>query len=147
MNGNATIRMHDGRIATSLIELAGLGIFKWLFSEERRQGYTDIVCVNAPVRLSSGSISSDQIVAETRSVQIVAKGQANMRDRSIDLRVEPRPIGRPFARSAFPVEISGTLDDPKFRVLLAGLPGENTGPHPMMAKKPLQEHTPCELSK
>jgi AsmA family protein len=147
MNGNATIRMRDGRIATSLIELAGLGIFKWLFSEERRQGYTDIVCVNAPVRLSSGSVSSDQVVAETRSVQVVAKGQANIRDRSIELRVEPRPIGRPFARSAFPVEISGTLDDPKFRVLFAGLPGEKTGPHPMMAKKPLQDHTPCELSK
>ncbi len=147
MNGNATIRMRDGRIATSLIELAGLGIFKWLFSEERRQGYTDIVCVNAPVRLSSGSVSSDQVVAETRSVQIVAKGQANMRDRSIDLRVEPRPIGRPFARSAFPVEISGTLDDPKFRVLFAGLPGKDTGPHPMMARKPLQDHKPCELSK
>lgn len=76
-------------------------------------------------------------------MQVVAKGRLNMADKSIALHVEPRLVGKPFARSAFPVEISGTIADPKFRILFAGLPGDRSGRHLPFFAKPLQDHQPC----
>ncbi|MGI9401093.1 MAG: AsmA-like C-terminal region-containing protein, partial [Rhizobiaceae bacterium] len=125
--GNATIRMANGRVATSLVELAGLGIFNWLFSEELRQGYTDIVCINAPLRLSGGGASSNTIVAETKSVQLVVEGSANWRNDTIAIRAEPRPVGRPLDRSAFPFEVNGQLTNPDFNLKPGSAPAEAGG--------------------
>lgn len=33
--------------------------------------------------------------------------------KQIDLRAEPRPIGRPLARSAWPFTVTGALSDPQ----------------------------------
>ena len=120
MYGSASISMSRGDIATSLLELAGLGIFPWLFSDEFRQGYTDIVCVVAPVTINSGKVSFESIVAETESVQLVARGQVDWRNDSIAVRAEPRRVGRPLARSAWPFDVTGKLSDPQFKLDVGG---------------------------
>lgn len=120
MSGRAQLTMSEGQIATSLLELAGLGIFPWLFSEERRQGYTDIVCAVAPVVIRSGRVGSQSIVAETRSVQLVARGELDWRRDRIDLRVEPRRVGKPLSRSAWPFDVTGALSKPKFKLDIGG---------------------------
>lgn len=116
MSGAATISMTDGAIATSLLELAGLGLFPWLFSNELQQGYTSIACVVAPLQVNSGKVSSNAIVAETRRVQLVAAGTIDWVRDSISLRGEPRPLGRPLNRSPWPFEVSGRLSNPDFRL-------------------------------
>lgn len=120
MTGAVTVSMRDGKIATSLLELAGLGIFPWLFSSELQKGYTDIVCVVAPIRFKAGNISTSATVVETKSVQLVAAGQANLNNRTLSLRAEPRPVGRPLARSAWPFTVTGTFDDPQFKLQVGG---------------------------
>ena len=120
MTGSASIAMSQGRIATSLLELAGLGIFPWLFSQEIRQGYTNVVCVNAPVRITAGAVSFDSIVAETESVQLVARGAVDWIGDSISIRAEPRRVGRPLSRSAWPFEVNGKLSDPRFKLDIGG---------------------------
>jgi hypothetical protein len=140
--GNATIRMTNGRVATSLVELAGLGIVKWLFSEELQQGYTDIVCINAPIRLSGGGASSSAIVAETKSVQLVIEGNANWRNDTIAVRAEPRPVGRPLARSAFPFEVHGQLSKPDFKLNIGGTTGVATG-FTLVAPETKTRRVPC----
>jgi len=118
--GSATISMSDGAIATSLMELAGLGIFPWLFSAELNQGYTDIVCAVAPLDIRAGKVSSDSIVAETKSVQMVIAGALDWKNDTISMRAEPRPVGRPLARSAWPFSITGALSNPDFKVHAGG---------------------------
>ncbi|MCP4306809.1 MAG: AsmA family protein [bacterium] len=120
MSGSATISMSRGNISTSLLELAGLGIFRWLFSEERSQKFTDIVCVVAPVRIDPGKVSSSSIVVETEKVQLVATGAVDWRNDSIALRAEPRPVGRPLARSAWPFDVTGKLSEPEFKLDVGG---------------------------
>lgn len=120
MSGRAELDMSDGQMATSLLELAGLGIFPWIFSEERRQGYTDIVCAVAPVTFRAGRVGFDAVVAETRSVQLVARGEIDWRRDKIDLRVEPRRVGDPLARSAWPFDVTGALSEPKFKLDIGG---------------------------
>jgi len=116
MFGTALIKVKDGRIATSLLELSGLGIFPWLFSKELASGYTDIVCVSAPLRVENGKVTMNPLVAETRKVQVVAAGNVDFRKRTIGLIAEPRPVGRPWARTAWPFGVSGSLSKPEFKI-------------------------------
>ncbi|MCA0873142.1 hypothetical protein LCL97_20120 [Seohaeicola saemankumensis] len=120
MRGHVTVSMGNGAIATSLLELAGLGVLPWLFSPELQKGYTDIVCIVAPMRISGGKVTSHRIVAESRAVQLVAAGEINWRRDTISLRAEPRPVGKPLHRSAWPVVVSGRLSKPSFQVLAGG---------------------------
>ncbi|NRB16824.1 MAG: hypothetical protein HRU33_04390 [Rhodobacteraceae bacterium] len=126
MYGSASISMSKGDVATSLLELAGLGIFPWLFSEERHQGYTDIVCVVAPVRINAGNVTFDSVVAETASVQLVARGAVNWRKDTIALRAEPRRVGKPLGRSAWPFEVTGKLSEPNFKLDIGGSRSKRT---------------------
>lgn len=120
MVGNADISMGKGRIDTSLLELAGLGVIPWLFSKDLRRGYEEIVCIEMPVRIDRGKIKSNNIVLETDNVQLVARGTIDVANDTISLRAEPRPVGRPLARSAVPVNVSGKLSDPKVDIHLGG---------------------------
>ncbi len=120
MAGSASIAMSQGKVATSLLELAGLGIFPWLFSREIQQGYTNVVCVNAPVNIAAGAVSFDSIVAETESVQLVARGSVDWVGDSIQIRAEPRKVNSPLSRSAWPFEVNGKLSDPRFKLDIGG---------------------------
>lgn len=116
MYGSVTVSMANGKIASSLLELAGLGLFPWLFSNELQQGYTDIVCVVAPLRINTGKMTSNAIVVETKRVQLVASGSVDWRKDQIGIRAEPRPVGRPLARTAWPFEVKGRLSNPDFKI-------------------------------
>ncbi|MDK3075872.1 AsmA-like C-terminal region-containing protein [Sedimentitalea sp. JM2-8] len=115
--GWAHISLREGRLGSSLIELAGLGIFPWLFSRELQQGYTRIVCIEAPLSIRPGRVSSRNAVLETDRVQIVAAGQVDWRNDRISVRAEPRPVGRPLARTAWPFEVTGRLTAPQFELV------------------------------
>lgn len=120
MAGSASLNMRDGAIATSLLELAGLGIFPWLFSQEFAEGQTEIVCVKAPVKINAGNVTFTRVVAETRSVQMVVRGMVDWVKDAIAIRAEPRRVGQPLARSAWPFEVNGKLSDPQFKLQVGG---------------------------
>lgn len=112
MGGTANVYMSNGTIATSLLDLSGLGVLKWLFSKELHAGRTTIACVSAPMKISRGKISTDEAVIDTRQVQIVLDGYVDFVSETMKLRGVPRPIGKPLARSPFPFAISGNLTKP-----------------------------------
>ena len=116
MNGNANIDLRDGRISTALIELAGLGVLPWLFSQERQQGFSDIVCIKAPLQMTNGKISTENSVLETRQVQLVGSGFVDLNKEQISIRAEPRPVGKPLSRSAWPFEVTGSFDAPNVKI-------------------------------
>ncbi|MEP2782727.1 MAG: AsmA family protein [Pseudoruegeria sp.] len=118
--GNASVNLRSGAIATSLLELAGLGVFPWLISDELAAGQTQIVCVDAPVSINNGRVRFDSVVAETKSVQLVVKGEVDWIDDVIDVRAEPRRVGKPLSRSAWPFDVTGKLSEPKFKLNIGG---------------------------
>ncbi len=120
MRGSATISMAEGHIATSLLELAGLGVVPWLFSPELRHSATRIVCVRAPLRIDAGRVSSDRLVAETTRVQVVARGSIDWLRNTISVRAEPRPVGKPLDRSAWPIDVTGKVSDPQVKLQAGG---------------------------
>lgn len=120
MYGSASITMTQGKIATSLIELAGLGVLPWLFSAELAQGYTDITCVVAPLKINAGKVTFSSVVAETSRVQLVVRGALDWKNDAITLRAEPRPVGKPLSRSAWPFDVTGKLTKPQFKLQVGG---------------------------
>ncbi len=121
MQGSAKVLMSHGGISTSLIELSGLGIFPWLFSEERSKGYSKIDCLAAPFKIDAGKVSFDSFVAETNKVQLVARGWLDWRKNTISVRAEARKLGKPLSRSAWPFDVTGALTHPKIKVLWGGI--------------------------
>ena len=116
MSGVATVSMTNAKIGTSLLELAGLGVFPWLFSKERNQGYSDIVCIRAPLHIKKGRVASDATVIETPKVQVVINGFVDFHKDAINLLAKPRPLGQPLARAAWPFSISGPLSKPVVKI-------------------------------
>ena len=115
-SGTTRLSLTDGRIATSLLNLAGLGVIPWLFSKELQVGYTEITCAIVPIVLSRGIVSLDNTVIETPSVQVLVNGQINLLNETLFIRAIPRPLNRADARSPFPVTISGPLSSPNVSV-------------------------------
>ncbi len=120
MVGSAQVSMNNARLDTSLLELAGLGVLPWLFSKEMLAGSTRIVCLKVPFRIERGKLTSNQAVLETPDVQLVARGHVDIPGDTILVRAEPRPVGRPLARSAAPFNISGKLSSPQVDVQFGG---------------------------
>lgn len=116
MRGRATVSMEGGRIDSSLIELTGLGVLPWLFSRELHGGSARIVCLRAPLSLNQGRIQVNNAVLETDRVQLVAKGTLDVPGNRIDLRADPRPVGRPLSRSPWPFALTGALNKPQVSV-------------------------------
>lgn len=113
MVGSVELGMRQGRIDTSLIELAGLGVLPWLFSREMLEGSTRVECMKVPMQINQGRIMTNQTVVETPHVQLVARGFVDVFADRVSVRAEPRPVGRPLARSAVPFEVTGTLSNPQ----------------------------------
>ncbi|MEP2531911.1 AsmA-like C-terminal region-containing protein [Shimia sp.] len=115
MNGNATVSLRKGSIETQLLDLAGLGVLPWLFSKDK-QKVAPIVCLHAPISISNGSVSTKQTTLETDQVQIVVFGGADLKNKVVDLNLQPRKIGKPLSRSPWPITLKGPLADPKIKV-------------------------------
>ncbi|MEM7319103.1 MAG: AsmA-like C-terminal region-containing protein, partial [Pseudomonadota bacterium] len=113
--GNILVTMRDGRIHTRLLDLAGLGILPWLFSDSHGK-VAPIVCLRAPLKFADGKITIDEAALETKKVQMVANGDVDLRNDTVDVTGEPRPIGKPLSRSPWPFVVSGPLKHPKLRL-------------------------------
>ncbi len=115
MSGDATVSLSNGSIETQLLDIAGLGLLPWVFSKDK-QKVAPVVCLRAPLALSNGAITTRQTTMETDVVQVVAFGEVNLKQKAIDLNLQPRKIGRPLSRSPWPVTVIGPLQKPKVKV-------------------------------
>lgn len=113
LDGSATVSMRNGAIDSSLLDLAGLGIVPWLFSKDRRDRDATITCLRVPLTIRDGVLSTQRSVMETPEVQLVAYGTINLPRGTINIAGQPRPIGKPLARSPWPFLLQGALADPK----------------------------------
>ncbi len=143
--GRANLSMGPGTIGTSLVKLAGLGVIPWLFSQDLRQGFSNINCIEAPLVIQPGRVFSNGFVLETQRVQVVAKGTADYGKNTIVIHAEPRRVGQPLSRSFFPVEVYGELSAPKVRRLrnsLLSIPDSDA-----TARATAENRQPCKMDK
>jgi len=138
LNGSGQVRFNDGAIIG--IDLAGMiRNVKAAFGLEQKPAQrprTDFAELNAPFSIKQGLVHTSQTSLKSPLIRVIAAGDANLVNETLDFRVEPKVVatikgqGDAEQRSGLtvPVLVSGTFSNPQFIPDLAG-----------MAKKQLEQ--------
>ena len=157
LNGSGQVRFSDGAIIG--IDLAGMirnakAAFGMAQKPSQRPR-TDFAELNAPFSIKQGLVHTPQTSLKSPLIRVIAAGDANLVNETLDFRVEPKVVatikgqGDAEQRSGLmvPVLVSGTFSDPQFAPDLAGMAkkqleqtilGTGKGDKPM-EKKDLEE--------
>ena len=138
LNGSGQVLFSDGAIVG--IDLAGMvrnvtAAFG-LQQKPAQRPRTDFAELSAPFSIRNGVVHTPQTSLKSPLIRVIAAGDANLVEETLDFRVEPKVVatikgqGDKDQRSGLmvPVLVSGTFSKPKFTPDLAG-----------MAKKQLEE--------
>jgi AsmA protein len=129
LNGEGKFVFNDGAIKG--IDLAGMARnIKTAFGGEKvtEQPKTDFTELLAPFSIKNGVVNTPQISLKSPLLRIIAAGNADLINETLDFRVEPKVVGTikgqgdETQRSGImvPVLVSGTFAAPKFRPDLKG---------------------------
>ena len=80
-------------------------------------------CLAGRFSIADGLMTADGLHLDTSRIRARGKGEIDLVERSIAMKLRPRPKRRTFMNLATPVKVSGPLDDPEMRVGLGGLAG------------------------
>jgi AsmA protein len=129
LNGEGTFVFNDGAIKG--IDLAGMARnIKTAFGGEKvtERPKTDFTELAAPFSIKNGVVNTPQTSLKSPLLRIIAAGNADLINETLDFRVEPKAVGTikgqgdETQRSGImvPVLVSGTFAAPKFRPDLKG---------------------------
>jgi AsmA protein len=129
LNGEGTFVFKDGAIKG--IDLPGMARnIKAAFSGEKvtERPKTDFTELAAPFSIKNGMVNTPQTILKSPLLRIIAAGNADLVNETLDFRVEPKAVGTikgqgdETQRSGImvPVLVSGTFAAPKFRPDLKG---------------------------
>jgi hypothetical protein len=121
-SGSLTASLWGGSIGTARLDLAGLGVPRWLLGRKRPSGRANIVCAIVPLKLKNGRATSGSIVIETDDVQVVGHGAIDFRNDTIELIFQPQPKRKDLINIVTPFAIKGKLSSPKIEIQKGGVP-------------------------
>ena len=116
-NGAVTVVVPGGEIRQSLAELLGINATKGLFlllSKSRKD--VPIRCAVADFRADNGILTARRIVLDTGVVLATGAGRIDLRDESLDLRLDGKPKKFRLVRINAPITLKGSLESPKIGV-------------------------------
>jgi uncharacterized protein involved in outer membrane biogenesis len=116
-DGVVTVVIPHGQIRQAFAELLGINATKGLFlllSHSNDQ--TPVRCAVADFRAQNGVLTADRIVLDTGVVLAVGKGQVNLRDETVNLRLEGKSKKFRLVRIMAPITLDGRLEGPKVGV-------------------------------
>ena len=124
-DGVVTVVIPHGQIRQSLAELLGINATKGLFLLlAKSNDQTPVRCAVASFRAHDGILTADRIVLDTGVVLALGKGQVNLKDETLDLRLEGKPKKFRLVRIAAPITLQGRLESPKVGVDLSKAAGQ-----------------------
>ena len=131
LNGSGQVRFNDGAIIG--IDLAGMiRNVKAAFGMAQKPSQrprTDFAELNAPFSIKQGLVHTPQTSLKSPLIRVIAAGDANLVNETLDFRVEPKVVGTIKGQGdssertglMVPVIVSGTFAKPQFRPDLAGV--------------------------
>lgn len=124
-DGIVTVVIPHGQIRQSLAELLGINATKGLFLLlAKSNDQTPVRCAVANFHAHDGILTADSIVLDTGVVLALGKGQVNLKDETVDLRLEGKPKKFRLVRIAAPITLQGRLESPKVGVDLSKAAGQ-----------------------
>lgn len=115
--GHVAVIMQQGQIDRMLVELIGQsaqGIVGSLFGGNQKT--VKLRCLISDWQVSDGRAKVQHLLADTRHLKIVGDGAINLDNQSIDLKLVPHGKDISLLSSQAPVDIRGSLSQPKVSV-------------------------------
>jgi uncharacterized protein involved in outer membrane biogenesis len=116
-SGTLTVAVPSGRIRHSLAEWMGVNLLNALsLSISGDTGDTGLRCALVHFSAHDGVLVSRQFVFDTDPVLVEGNGSINMKDETMDIRVQGKPKQFQLFRLRAPISISGRWDSPALGV-------------------------------
>ena len=116
LEGEWDMAISRGHIRTSLLDLAAIDLVHWMASDSRRKGYSNLNCFVLRINYHEGVGKIVKQLLDTANVLAPGKGDINLRDETIDIRVDPHAKKTRFIESTTPFSIEGPLASPSIKV-------------------------------
>jgi uncharacterized protein involved in outer membrane biogenesis len=117
MNGAVTVAVPDGEIRQKLAELLSIDIDKALFLYlTRSHSQAPIRCGIVDMRAENGVLTTQRMLLDTGPVLISGRGDIDLRDETLALRIQGNPKGFRLLRLSAPITLSGSLEKPRVGV-------------------------------
>ena len=115
-NGKVGLYMDGGQISRFMMELVALDL--WGAAKVKLEGDEPVPvrCAIADFGAKDGLLNTNVFVFDTQVVNVGGQGTVNLKNESMDLKLNPEPKNRSIASLNSPLFIKGTFSDPKFSV-------------------------------
>ncbi|MGZ8240704.1 MAG: AsmA family protein [Methylobacter sp.] len=111
-DGRITLMMTGGKISLLVIEGAGLDVAEATPLLLGKDKSTDIRCVIGDFKVNNGLLTSDIFVFDTTDTNIAGNARINLKDETIDVKVEANPKDFSPLSARTPITVSGRLKQP-----------------------------------
>ena len=115
-DGNIKFFMTGGDMSALLVNLAGLDFGNSLLSAIGIPSQTEIRCMVSDFGVDDGVLGTRLMVLDTTAANVVGQGDINLRDQSIDYRIETEPKHFSIGSLPSPITITGPLKNPNIGV-------------------------------
>ena len=116
MSGDFDLAASNGRVLDRMINLTAESPLSWAFAKSTRRGYSEMNCIIMRFDVQDGIGEGRHLVMDTPTMLAFGEGYVDLRNETINLRVQPRPKTRRLVGLTTPFTIEGPLADPDVRV-------------------------------
>lgn len=113
-NGQVTVVVPSGQMRKGVAELMGVNVLRALFTDKSE--VTQVRCAVADFKVRDGIMNAETIVFDTGPVIVAGGGVINLKNERIDIRVKGHPKELRLLRLSMPLELQGSLRQPRFGV-------------------------------
>ncbi|MGZ4955725.1 MAG: AsmA family protein [Methylobacter sp.] len=113
-DGRITLMMAGGKISLLIIEGAGLDFGQAAPLLLGKDKSTDIRCAIGDFKVDNGLLQSEIFVFDTTDSNIVGNARINLKDETIDAKVEAHPKDFSIGSARTPITVTGRLKHPTF---------------------------------
>jgi uncharacterized protein involved in outer membrane biogenesis len=116
LEGDWDMAVSRGHVRTSLLDLAAIDLLHWMTSDSARKGYSDLNCFVLRIDYHEGLGKIERQLLDTTNVLATGEGDINLRQETIDIKVDPHAKKTRFIELTTPFAIEGSLASPSVKV-------------------------------
>jgi peptidoglycan hydrolase-like protein with peptidoglycan-binding domain len=122
LEGDWDMAVSRGHVRTGLLDLAAVDLVDWMTSDSAWKGYSDLNCFVLRIDYHEGLGEIERLLLDTTNVLATGEGDINLRQETIDIKVEPHTKKFRLIKLTSPFAIEGPLASPSVK-----LEGGNAG--------------------
>jgi uncharacterized protein involved in outer membrane biogenesis len=115
--GSIYITMQNGKMAAPLIDLVFWDVAGWAWKKATDQKYYDLGCGVADYSIEEGVISTKAFILDTENITITGGGTIDLGGEKVEYFFVPKKKSLKIIQKADPVNIEGSLSDPKVKAV------------------------------